>query len=99
MPNAPVNTLTVGSTELFQLIATLDGNVWNITGGTVTLILADPNGNETSITASSVYDGGAQAPWMVLNTPGVWKRAWKVVAGGITQYSEPITFTVVSSPI
>lgn len=94
------STLTIGSTELFELSAMLDGQLWNLVGGVVTLTLADPNGTKTIINATSIYNGGAQAPWTVAGTAGNWKRAWTVTdANGVTQVSLPQSFIVISSPV
>ena len=40
--------ITKGSTHRFQLTATTDGTTWDLTGATVTLVLVDPDGNESN---------------------------------------------------
>jgi hypothetical protein len=93
--------LTIGSIDTFELSASLDGVPWNLAGGTVSVLLSDPNGNPTNFSASISADGyKATALWNVFGPAGSWLRAWKVIdVNGVTQYSQPIPFSVISSPI
>lgn len=94
--------LTIGSTETFGLQPTLDGVPWSMQGGTVTLILSDPNSVQTTIPA--VIQPGpdgfytARAPWTVAGTVGQWTRAWKIIVGSLVQVSRALPFAVTSSP-
>jgi hypothetical protein len=91
--------LTVGSNEIFQLAAFKNGLLWDLTGATILLKMVRPDEVEFSLSPASVYDGGAKVNWTVLDVPGTWIRAWDVTdSGGVRQVSNPITFTVVSSP-
>ncbi len=102
--NNSINTtglipITVRSTEKFELSAFLNGQQWVLTGGTVNLLLSDPSGNLTTISATP-SGVSASALWTVPNTPGAWLRAWDVTdASGIRQVSRAIPFTVISSPV
>lgn len=102
MNNALVTTglqpLCVNSTETFQFQGMLDGLPWDLTSGSATLKLTDPNGNNSSITAT-ISGGCAFANWTVVGPAGNWLRAWDIVdATGIRQVSRPIIFAVISSP-
>ncbi len=91
--------LTVGSTQLFEAAPFLDGLPWDLSGGSASLILADPTGALTTIPAT-IIGFGCTAAWTVAAPIGTWVRAWRLTsADGITQYSEPITFGVISSPV
>lgn len=107
---------TVGSIEVFQegfnpttgqYTLTLNGQPWNLAGGSATLNFMDPNGNMTSY-AATITNGGltASVTWTVpaptpsLNTLGPWARSWKFIdATGITQVSQPLQFAVIASPM
>jgi hypothetical protein len=90
--------LTVGSDELFQLVAFKDGVPWDLTGGAVTLKLQDPTGAVTSV-SGTVSASGATAPWTVTAPAGTWLRAWHVLdAAGVHQVSRPIAFIVTDTP-
>ena len=102
--------LTIGSIEEFQLDPWLNALPWNLAGGTVQLLLTDPNGTKYTVNASIVTGGyGATATWTVIGPATVddngvrlanpWRRAWSVVdALGRTQISRAIAFEVVNSP-
>jgi hypothetical protein len=90
--------LCVGSQELFQLQATLDGLPWSLVGGSVTLNLKDPTGSVTAITAT-ISGGTVTAGWTVTSVTGTWTRSWTAVdSTGLTQVSRPLQFVVISSP-
>jgi hypothetical protein len=90
--------LIIGSQETFQLKPLLNGLPWDLTGGTVTLILLDPTGAQTTI-SGTIAGRGATAPWTVTGPVGNWTRCWHVSDGsGLVQYSQPLVFTVSSSP-
>jgi hypothetical protein len=105
VPSGQVTTglepLTVGSHPRFQLDANLGGLFWDLTGGTVNLLLLDPNNSKTTV-AAQIAGGGAYVDWTVPSPPppvGTWTRAWQVVdAAGVTLVSLPIQFTVVAAP-
>jgi hypothetical protein len=91
--------LTIGSTQTFQCDPLLNGLPWDLSNGSALLILADPSGNETIITAT-VIGVGATASWTVVGPAGTWVRAWQLTdSTGLIQVSQPIPFAVVSSPV
>ena len=92
--------LTIGSTETFQLSPFLNGLPWPLLGGTINLLLTDPQGNNYNFPAGVLGTGyGASFTWLVAPPTGTWTRAWKVVdANGVIQVSRPIVFNVISSP-
>ena len=92
--------LTLGSVQQFVLGAFQNGLFWNLAGGIVNLIIAAPNGAETIIPAT-ITNGVASAQWTVTAPIGTgWTRAWQCTdASGVYQVSQPIVFSVVSSPI
>ena len=86
--------LVVGSMKTFQLNATLDGIFWDLTGGSASVTLKDPGGNETVIPAT-IINGVAQATWKVAKPTGTWFRSWLATdATGLPQYTNPIAFDV-----
>src|SRR6516162_1772381 len=88
--------LTIGSTELINFSAFLGSLFWDLTGGSATLLLADPQGTAYSVTGT-IAGGGGFANWAVVGPAGNWTRAWKLVdASGVIQYSRPIAFAVIS---
>ena len=90
--------LTVNSIELFQHQGILNGQVWDLTGGSATLRMADPDGT-TYAYACTIASGNAFYTWTVLNVPGTWVRAWDVTdAQGRRQVSRPLVFEVIASP-
>jgi len=93
-----LEAMTVGSTKIFQVQPWLNGLPWDLTGGSARLVLSDPDGINTTLTAS-IVNGGAQVSWTVPLPAGSWLRAWDLTdASGRRQISLPIAFTVVSSP-
>jgi hypothetical protein len=94
--------IVVGNTYLFQLTATIDGSIWNLSGATVRLFLRKPNGDEITRTATITNSSGGVASYTSLagdlDTAGIWKRAWEVDQGSIIQRSDVIQFTVDASP-
>lgn len=102
---AATDTLCSGSTETFQLRAVKDGQLWDLTGGTVKLGIIDPVGELTLLSASSAYNGGAKVNWTVAfvsdpndDNPTNFLRYWDVTdAGGVRQVSLPIAFKVRNS--
>lgn len=101
----PVNTslvctgpqvLTVGSMELFQLDAWLDGRPWAL--ASAQLLLTDPNGASTVVNAT-VSGHSVTAAWTAAAPVGTWVRSWKATdSGSVVQYSIPVTFRVINSP-
>ncbi len=99
--------LCVGSVETFCLSATLNLLPWNLQGGTVSVIVADPSGNKT--TYAAVYGVPPAAPvgygscwylqYTVADPPGDWRRSWVITdVLGVHQVSQAVPFTVVDSP-
>lgn len=101
--NATLNTtgltpLVVGSVEKFQLQAFTNNLPWDLTGGTVNLLVADPSGTVTTYPAT-IAGGGAYYNFTIVGPAGSWARAWSCVdSSGIKQISRPIPFNVVTSP-
>jgi hypothetical protein len=90
--------LTIGSLETFVLQAFNNGLPWDLTGGSATVLMADPQGGSHSYTAA-ISGSTARISWTVLPIPGDWRRCWDVTDGsGTRQVSRPIPFTVISSP-
>lgn len=90
-----VKPLMVGSVEVFQVQPWLGAQPWNLTGGSATLLLRDPDQNLYTIPAAVNSGGGATAQWTVANVPGDWIRAWMLAdATGRSQTSNPIVFSV-----
>ena len=93
-------TINSNDTILFQPFA--NGVIWDLTGGSATLRMVDPNGMVYAYPASIVGPAGAgiaSYPWTVIAPPGDWRRAWDVTnAQGIRQVTLPLAFEVVASP-
>jgi hypothetical protein len=90
--------LVIGSIETFVHSVVLNGIPDSLAGGTATLTLQDPAGNQT-ILAASIVGSVAQATWTVTAPVGNWTRAWTWTdANGVHQVSRPIPFSVVTSP-
>ena len=96
------SVLTLASTYRMKLVATKDGEVWDLTAATVTLLLRDPSGNATTKAASLLVAADGTAYYDTLTTDldevGVWSRAWRVVQGSVDVTSVPTLFTVVRAP-
>lgn len=102
--------LTSGSTETFltgndSLSGTsnlfLNGQPWNLSGGSVSLVFIDPSNNRSSVSATISPDGfTATATWVVPSSPlGPWARCWVITpATGSPQVSRSIRFNVVNPP-
>lgn len=97
--------VTIGSTLTFQLRASKDGQPWDLTGGTLDVLLADITGTVITV-AATVTGFGGKASWTVPATSsgkssvGTWLRAWKATdAAGISMTSRPIQMDVISSPV
>ena len=94
--------LVINSNDTFVLQPFNNGVIWDLTGGSATLRMTDPNGITYAYPATIVGPpggAGAQYPWTVIAPPGDWRRCWDVVsANGIRQVTLPIAFEVVASP-
>ncbi len=97
----------VGSVETFCLSATLNLLPWNLVGATVSLVVADPSGGQTTYVATYGVPPGAPVgfgscwyvAYAVTAPAGDWRRSWQIVdVLGIRQVGQPIPFTVVTSP-
>lgn len=100
---ASSNTLTVGSTYRWQLTATLDGDVWDLSAATVTLKFHRPDGSTSEFAAVLVGGGtGGVARYdndtLDLDVAGRWRRSWEVIDGDVVQRSVPQPFVVVDTP-
>jgi hypothetical protein len=91
--------LTIGSVETFIMQGFLDGLPWQeIQGGTVSLIVADPAGNQTTY-AAAISGSTAKVNYAIAAPVGNWTRCWSIVDSlGRVQRSRPIVFTVMASP-
>jgi hypothetical protein len=103
MPTAaPALVLTVGSTYNFQLTATKDGRVWDLSQASVQLLLTDPAGNVTARAATVTNGPAGLASYNTLPADllqeGSWRRAWKVLDGGVVLTGRHIPFSVEASP-
>ncbi len=94
--------LTINSTDTFVFQPFANGLLWDLTGGSATVLMTDPNGVKYSYQAVIVGPPGgatAQLPWTVIGPPGDWRRAWDVThVSGIRQVTRPYAFEVESSP-
>ncbi len=95
--------LTAGSVESFRsgvagaTYFTLNGLPWHLTSAS--LLFKDPDGNETSVAATSSDGLTWTAVWTVPDTPGAWARAWSLRdAVGNVQISQVLQFRVIDSP-
>lgn len=77
---------TTGSTIRLEAVITRDGEVWDLTGATVTLYLIDPSGNKSSHSATidSATDGEVHYTTSTsdLDEEGEWGRQWRVQQSG-----------------
>jgi hypothetical protein len=92
---------TIGSSEIFQLRAYKDGLLWDLTGASIVLKIAKPDGTIINLSPLSVYNGGATVGWTVIGPASKdWYAAWDITdAQGVRQISPPIRLTIESSPI
>lgn len=97
-----MNALTVGSQYRFLDTLTKDKRLWDLTGATVTIYFKRPDGTTFSQSASlfsaTVGQVNYDCSTSDLNQAGNWTRSWKVVLGGVTDYTEPVQFSVLASP-
>ncbi len=90
---------TIGSQKVFRLSAYDNGLAWDLTGGSAYLLFTAPSGATFNVTATISGRGAVVPGWSVPNIPGTWVRSWLAVdAAGLTQFSEPISFEVITSP-
>jgi hypothetical protein len=73
-----------------------DGVPWDLTGGSATLFLQDPNGVVTSNVGTIATNVATfQATSTTLDESGDWVRQWKLVdALGTVEYQEETSFSV-----
>lgn len=91
-----VQPIVVGDTIDFVVHWKKDGVVWDVTGGTPTLYVRDPDGNvETlSATVSDGPNGEASYVYSSFDAAGTWVRQWKMVKSGVTLLTRQIEFEV-----
>lgn len=89
---------TIGSTKLFQANPYFNGLPWDLSGGSATLRLTDPLGNQFAL-AAQIVGGGAQVSWTVVGPQGLWLAAWDLTdIQGRRRIQRPRAFQVISSP-
>jgi hypothetical protein len=103
--------LCIGSIEEIVVDPWLNKLPWNLSGGSATLYVVDPNGVLTSYAMTIVPNGfGAFYNYTVIGPANVstsgdpllppWRLAFLLVdAQGRTQKSLPVAFSVISSPV
>lgn len=90
--------IAVGSQQTFQVNPSLNGDPWDLSGGSARLLMTDPTGQAYDL-AATVIGVGATCNFTIPNVPGTWVRAWKLTdSTGLVEYTLPITFSVVVSP-
>lgn len=101
----------IGSVEEIVFDGWLNGLPWNVAGGSVTLYVVDPNGNQTSYAMAIDAEGyAARYNYTVVGPASIsvagdlllppWRLAFLAVdANGVTQKSRPVAFNVLSSPL
>lgn len=90
--------LVESSTLIFAPQIKRGGLPWDLRGGTVDLLLADPGGALTTISATLVGNQ-VRASWTVVGPVGTWTRAWNCTdAQGVHLRSSPEAFLVGTAP-
>jgi len=91
-------TYALGSQVNFLIRPLLNGLPWDLTGGSASLYLADPDGQITTLTAQ-ILGMAAQVTWLAAGTPGTWTRAWLLGdKNNISKKTLPIGFGLLLSP-
>lgn len=97
------DVLHLGSTYDFESdadgVRTTDGELWDLTGATVTLIFRRPAGTYFERTATVVSVPLARVRYTSttsdLDAEGNWQRAWRVVQGAVDVTLTPwVSFVV-----
>jgi hypothetical protein len=92
------NPLVVGSMETFVFSGFLNGQPWDLTGGTATLNMVDANGGTHAYSVPITGDK-VRYTWTVIAPAGSWRRSWTLVdVNGLTEVTPPYPFTVITSP-
>jgi hypothetical protein len=98
-PNTKVVTtglkpLVIGSGITFEVSPFLNDLFWDITDGSASLVLVNPQGQTITLPAT-VLGVGAQANWSVIGPVGTWVRAWVLTdVNGFHEVSQPVIFQV-----
>ncbi len=94
--------VVVGGTYNWELTASKDGVVWDITGGAVLFYLRDPSGNVAHYTASitdpTVGVAGYVNAAADIDEAGVWSKRFKVTVAAIVQFTGWEDFLVEAAP-
>jgi hypothetical protein len=91
--------LVIGSSEVFICDAFANQLPWSaIAGGTVNLLLSDPNGVQYTVPAT-IVGATPSANWTIIGPVGQWGRGWSITdSNGVTQVSATEAFEVQTSP-
>jgi hypothetical protein len=94
-----LQNVVLGTVVTFTGIPKLCGLPWDLTLGTGVLLIADPAGNITTVSAQ-VGKAFCKATWKVAGAPGVWNRCWQLTdMNGVQRNWFPIAFGVVAAPV
>jgi hypothetical protein len=87
--------LTRGSMEVFQLQPIINGLPWDLSGGSASVTLTDPNGATTILAVTITGRLIRSASWTVAAPVGGWSRQWTMTdSTGLRQVSHPLPFEV-----
>lgn len=89
--------IVAGSSVQFQWNPIKNGEFWYLTTQTVSMIVKNPNGSETTY-AGSLVNGIPTSPVIVFAgaIAGTWLRSWKILDGITPYYTEATGFNVVA---
>lgn len=92
--------IVLGDTLDFQLVASKDGVVWDISIGIVSIYFQDPTGVLTGPLSATITDGPNgkahyQCTTSLLSLSGDWVYQWIVTVSGVTLKSSLIPLSVV----
>jgi hypothetical protein len=100
-----IEEIAGASTKPFDVAITRDGEAWDLTGATVSVIFRGPDGTEVTKAATITDAAAGEATYVTATTDLVptkrrerWTRSWKVVQGGTNRRSLPIPFVLVAAP-
>jgi hypothetical protein len=101
IPIVSPDVLTTGSTHRFELKATKNKAVWDLTDATVSIKLRRPDNTRVSYTAtiSDALNGVAYFDCETSElVPGDWQRSWRIQQAFVDITCLPIAFSVTDSP-